>query len=267
MRLQLTRPLVIFDIEATGANWERDRIIDLAAIRLTPDGSRQTTSFRFNPGMPIPPSSTAIHGITDDDVKDAPTFDQRLDEVEAVFHDGDLAGFNAWRFDVPLLRQEFKRAGRTFELRGRRIIDVQRIYHLKERRDLSAAVRFYLNEEHVGAHGAAADAEATLRVLDRQLEMYADLPSDVEALERFCFPTSAEAIDREGKLRWDVGGDAALAFGRFQGRKLRELAADRDGRKYLEWMLRQEFGAEVNEWVRLALEDRLPRRVEAPPAG
>lgn len=265
MPLQLSRALVIFDIESTGAVWDRDRVIDLAAIRVEPDGRHAAVSFRFNPEMPIPPEATAIHGIRDEDVAGAPLFRDRVDDVDAVFRDADLGGFNICRFDVPLLKQEFKRAGRVFETRGRHMVDAQRIYHMKERRDLTAAVRFYLGEDHAGAHGAMADAEATWRVLQRQLEVYPDLPGDVAAIEQLCFPSVADGIDPEGKLRWDANGEATLGFGRFQGRRLRDMAADRNDRKYLEWMLRQSFGPEIERWVRAAMDDRLPRRGDVPP--
>jgi DNA polymerase-3 subunit epsilon len=269
MRLQLQRPLVVFDIEATGSNWEWDRIIDLAAIRLEPDGRQIEAYFRFNPEVPIPAEATRIHNIRDEDVANAPKFRDRVAEVEAVFRDADLAGFNIWRFDVPILRQEFKRAGWTFEMAGRRLVDAQRIFHLKERRDLSAAVRFYLGREHAGAHGAMADAKATLEVLLRQLEVYKDLPTTPEGLEQFCFPPTPGQVDRAGRVARDADGELVLAFGRYRGRRLREMAAEMEGRRYLEWMLRQEFGPEVMELVRSALEGRLqePARPDSTNGG
>lgn len=267
MNLNLTRSLAVFDIESTGTNWERDRIIDLAVVRLDPDGSLRTIEFRFHPEMPIPPASTAVHGIRDEDVKDAPRFRDRADEVERAFIDCDLAGFNIWRFDVPMLQQEFKRAGRVFTMTGRKMVDAQRIYHQKEKRDLTAAVLYYCGETHAGAHGARADAEATLRVIEKQLERYTDLPHEVPLLDRFCFPPVADGVDREGKVRWDAEGDMVLGFGKYQGAKLRALAADRDNRKYLEWMLRQNFGQQIDGLIKLALDGKLPRRSEwTPPA-
>ncbi len=268
MNLRLDRVLAVFDIESTGTNWERDRIIDLAIVRLEPEGGRRTIEFRFNPEMAIPAASTAVHGIRDEDVRDAPKFRERLGEVAQAFADCDLAGFNIWRFDVPMLQQEFKRAGSAFDMTGRKIIDAQRIYHQKEMRDLTAAVLFYCGEAHEGAHGARADAEATLRVIERQLDRYPDLPHEVGPLDRYCFPPVADGVDREGKVRWDAEGDMVLGFGKYQGTKLRAMAAG-DGRKYLEWMLRQNFGQEVDGIIKLALDGKLPRRPEwkAPAEG
>lgn len=262
MNFNLDRPLAVFDIESTGTSWERDRIIDMAVVRLNPDGTRQTEEFRFYPEMPIPPASTAVHGIRDEDVRDAPRFRDRLAEVAHAFDGCDLAGFNVQKFDIPMLQCEFKRAGGEFSMSGRRVVDAQRIYHQKERRDLTAAVRFYCGASHDGAHGARADAEATLQVLESQLERYDDLPRDVGALETFCFPPVQDAVDREGKIRWDADGDMVLGFGRYQGAKLRALAADRSNRKYLDWMLRQAFGPDVDSFVRLALDNRLPKKTE-----
>jgi len=268
MNLKLSRPLAVFDIESTGTNWERDRIIDLAIVRLDPDGTQTTVVFRFNPGMPIPPAATAVHGIRDEDVRDAPFFSARMADVARAFENCDLAGFNIWRFDVPMLQQEFKRGGSTFDMAGRKMIDAQRIYHQREKRDLTAAVLFYCGESHEGAHGARADAEATLRVIERQLDRYPDLPREVAPLDRFCFPPVADGVDREGKIRWDAEGDMVMGFGKYQGAKLRTMAADRDNRKYLEWMLRQSFGQQVDGLIRLALEGKLPRRTEwTPPAA
>jgi DNA polymerase-3 subunit epsilon len=265
MNLNLERTLAVFDIESTGTNWERDRIIDLAVIRLEPDGTSSTIEFRFHPEMPIPPASTAVHGIRDEDVRDAPRFRDRLVEVAAAFENCDLAGFNIWRFDVPMLQQEFKRAGGVFEMRGRKMVDAQRIYHQKERRDLTAAVLYYCGESHDGAHGARADAAATLRVIERQLDRYADLPHEVVGLDRFCFPPVADGVDREGKVRWDAEGEMVLGFGKHQGKKLRVMQTDRDNRKYLEWMLRQNFGQQVDGIVKLALDVKLPRKADWTP--
>ncbi len=258
--LQLQRPLVVFDIESTGTDPSRDYIIDLAVIRLEPDGSRSAREFRFKPGIPIPAAATAIHGITDEDVKNAPAFKDKVDEVDHWFRDADLAGFNIARFDVPMLVSEFRRAKREFSMKGRRLVDAQRIFHMKEPRTLSAAAKFYVGVEHTGAHGALADAEMTLRVLERQLERYEDLPRDVAELNDWCFPPNPNAADLEGKLRWNAEGELELAFGRYQNRTLRELASMDEGRRYLEWMLRQEFAADVKQYAQDALAGRFHRR-------
>lgn len=258
--LELQRPLVVFDVESTGTDPARDRIIDLAVIRLEPDGSRSAREFRFNPEMPIPPSATAIHGITDEEVRNAPRFVDRAAEVEGWFHNADLLGFNLARFDVPILLAEFRRANHPFSIRGRYLVDAQRIFYLKEPRTLSAAARFYVGVEHAGAHSALADAEMTLRVFEHQLTRYQDLPREIPVLSQWCFPSAPDAADAEGKLRWNTEGELALAFGRFQGRTLRELAQTDEGRRYLEWILRQEFAPDVKQFAQDALEGRSPPR-------
>ena len=169
LQLKLDRPLVVFDIESTGVNARQDRIIELAAIRVDPDGTETEKCWLLNPGVPIPPETTQIHGITDDIVKDCPKFADAVDEIEAFFRGCDLSGFNADRFDIPCLEEEFARAGRNFGAGDRRHVDVQRIYHRMEPRDLTAAVRFYCGRDHAGAHGAEADTRATLDVLKAQL--------------------------------------------------------------------------------------------------
>jgi DNA polymerase-3 subunit epsilon len=162
LQLQLDRPLVVFDIESTGVNARQDRIIELAAIRIETDGTETEKCWLLNPGVPIPPETTIIHGISDEMVKDCPTFADKAEEIAAFFKDCDLSGFNSDRFDIPCLEEEFARVGMNLGASDRRHVDVQRIYHKREPRDLTAAVKFYCGRDHVGAHGAEADARATL---------------------------------------------------------------------------------------------------------
>ncbi|MBR6586275.1 MAG: 3'-5' exonuclease, partial [Kiritimatiellae bacterium] len=169
LELKLDRPLVVFDIESTGVNPRQDRIIELAAVKINPDGTEETKTWLLNPTVPIPPETTAIHGISDDIVKDCPTFEESAADIFAFFEGCDLSGFNADRFDIPCIEEEFARTGRNFGASQRRHVDVQRIYHRMEPRDLSAAVRYYLGRDHAGAHGAEADAKATLEVLKAQM--------------------------------------------------------------------------------------------------
>jgi DNA polymerase-3 subunit epsilon len=260
MKLKIERPLAFIDIESTGANWRTDRIIDLAVVKLFPDGRAERRVFRMNPDMPIPPESTRIHGIADADVQASPRFADTAGEIEAELEGCDLAGYNLGRFDIPMLQMEFSRLKRKFNMDGRRVVDVQRIFHRREPRDLSAAVRFYCGGEHAGAHGALADSEATWNVLEGQLERYPDLPTDVAGLAEYTSTASGEAIDPQGRLAWDGDGDAVLNFGIYKGRKLK-LMAEREP-TYLEWMLRKEFGPEVVEAVRESLNGRAPRRPE-----
>jgi DNA polymerase-3 subunit epsilon len=251
----LDRPLAVFDIESTGLNRKTDRIIDLAILVLHPDGTRDTHTFRVNPEQPIPSDSTAVHGISDADVQDAPTFRQVAHEVADVLRGCDFGGFNVTRYDAPLLQEEFVRAGIPFSMEGRRILDAQRIYHLKEPRDLTAALQFYCGEDHAGAHGALDDAEATLRVLEAQLQRYADLPPDLNALAEWCNPRDPTWADSEGKIRWR-DGDLVINFGQKHGTRLKELVMNNRG--FLEWMLKSDFPEDTKELVRDALNNRYP---------
>lgn len=254
--LKLDRPLVVFDIESTGTSPRKDRIIELAAVKLHPDGREETKCWLLNPTIPIPPETTAIHGITDEIVKDCPTFLERADEIFAFFDGCDLSGFNADRFDIPCLEEEFFRVGRNFAPSSRRHVDVQRIYHRMEPRDLSAAVRFYLGRDHAGAHGAEADARATLEVLKAQMEKYPSLPQTVAEMDEYLVPHDPLNADRYGMLRWK-GGDLVVNFGKKKGESLKKLMLDEPN--FLKWILKGDFETEVKSIVRDLLENgRLP---------
>jgi len=258
--LRLDRPLVFLDTETTGTDLACDRIVQIALVKLHPDGRRETFESLVNPEIPIPSEAQAVHGISDADVALAPPFRRIAAEIVRFCAGSDLAGFNLGRFDVPLLRAEFQRAGQAWDLDGVRVVDVQRIFHAMEPRDLSAARRFYCGCEHAGAHGAMADTEATLEVLLAQLEHYPDLPRDVAGLDaRFNLPDS-RFVDSTRKFRW-ANGEVVFNFGQKRGRLLRDVA----GREpdYLEWMLAQDFGPEVRRLVREALDGIIPSRQES----
>jgi len=256
--LHLTRPLVVFDLETTGIDVEKDRIVQIGLIRVEPDGERTAWESLVNPEQPIPPESTAIHGISDDDVRDAPTFSQLRGEVERRLEGADLAGYNSVRFDQPLLEQELARAGSQLDLKGVRHLDAMRIFHTMERRDLSAAYRFYCDKELVGAHGALPDATATLEVLDAQIARYDEVPGDVDELHRFCNPDEGKWVDRTRKFRFDDQGEAVFNFGKLTGQPLKAVAqADRG---YLEWMLNKDFSEEVKGILRDALAGVFPQK-------
>jgi len=257
--LTLDKPLAFFDIESTGTNPRMDRIIDLAIIRLLPGESRDQFEFRFNPEIRIPQETTAIHGITDEDVKDSPTFKDKAAEVAEAFEGCDLAGYNAIKFDIPMLVAEFKRAEVDFDLTGRNFVDPQRIFHRREPRDLTAAVKFYCGDGHPGAHGALADIDATVRIFLSQLERYPDLPRDVRALHDVCNPRHPDWVDQEGRLRW-THGKAAINFGKNQGRPLAELVEKDTG--FLNWILQNEFPEDTKQIIRNALKGEFP----SPPA-
>lgn len=246
LELALDRPLIVFDIESTGVIPRTDRIIELSAVKLYPDGTEETQTWLLNPTVKIPPETTAIHGITDDIVKDCPTFSDMAEEIFAFFEGCDLSGFNADRFDIPCLEEEFARVGRDFGAYRRRHVDVQRIYHRMEPRDLTAAVRFYLGRDHVGAHGAEADAKATAEVLKAQMLKYPDLPKTTEAMDQYLVPHDPLNADRQGMIRW-IDGAWCINFGKKRGAKLVTLLANE--RNYLRWIVNGAFDTEVRQIV------------------
>jgi len=251
------RPLVFFDLETTGTDRMQDRIVEIAALRIAPGGEVTTFDRRVNPGIPIPRESTAIHGISDDDVKEARRFPEIAGEIEAFFSGADLAGYNIRGFDVPLLLKEFERASHPFSLEGRRIVDAQTIYFRKEPRDLSAAVRFFAGREHAGAHAALADVVASAEVLAGQLARYEDLPRTTGGLHDFTMPDDGRWVDPDKRFSWRHG-QAVFAFGENRGKKLKEVAESNPG--YMQWILRADFPAPAKKIVEEALKGKFPER-------
>jgi len=256
---KLERPLAIFDIESTGTSPQVDRIVELAIVRIHPDQQRDSHVFRINPQVPIPAEASRIHGISDADVKDCPTFPQLAEKIDYILTGCDLGGFNILRFDIPILAEEFLRAGYTFNIENRRVVDAQRIFHKREPRDLTAALNFYCHELHLGAHGAEADVDATIRVLEGQFERYADLPRDIELVHDYCNPRDPSWVDRTGKLRW-VNGEITLNFGRKKGTLLKDLLVADTG--FIKWMLSNDFPRDLKEILENAKCGKWP----APPA-
>ena len=256
LNLKLERPLIVFDIESTGTSPRKDRIIELAAIKVRPDGSEERKCWLLNPTVPIPPETTAIHGISDEIVAQCPTFADKAEEIFEFFRDCDLCGFNADRFDAPCLEEEFARVGLNFASSARKHVDVQRIYHRMEPRDLSAAVRFYCGRDHEGAHGAEADTQATLDVLCKQMEKYDALPKDVPAMDEYLVPHDPLNADRNGMLRWR-NGELCVNFGKKKGEGLKKLLINEPS--YLRWIVKGDFDSEVRMIVKDLLENgRLP---------
>jgi DNA polymerase-3 subunit epsilon len=253
--LKLDRPLIFFDLETTGIDPATDRIVEISALRVDSDGSRESRTRRINPERPIPAGATAVHGIRDEDVRDEPTFRQIARGLLEFLGDADLAGFNVLRFDLPLLDREFRDCGLDLGLAGRRVIDAMTIFHRMERRDLSAAVSFYLGRSHEGAHAAEADVSATAEVLEAQLERYTDLPRAVEELDVWMRDGRADGVDRSGKFVWK-DGEALLAFGKHQGKPLRQVARENPG--YLEWVARSDFPEDAKRVASEALAGRFP---------
>jgi DNA polymerase-3 subunit epsilon len=254
--LQLHRSLAFFDLETTGTDPMSDRIVEIAVLRLDTDGARESRARRLNPERPIPPDATAVHGIADADVADAPTFRQIAKGLLDFLGEADLAGFNLSRFDVPLLDREFRDCGLDLGLDRRRVIDVMTIFHRKEPRHLTAAVRFYLGREHAGAHAAAADVEAAADVLAAQLARYEDLPCTIEALDGWISPVPADAVDRQGKFVLREG-EVTFAFGRNRGKPLKDVAANDPD--YLSWLLTCDFAPDARALIEGALRGEFPR--------
>ena len=250
---QLDRPLAVFDIESTGTNPRADRIIELSVVTIMPKGAREIRSFRCNPGIPIPPEATAIHGISDADVANDPLFKTIAPDVYRLFDTCDLAGYNIIRFDVPILIEEFLRASINFDLAGRRIIDAQRIFHKREPRDLKAALAFYCNELYLDGHRAETDALATVRVLEGQFERYSDLPRNMNELDKYCDLRDPSWVDRDGKLRW-TNREITINFGRKKGEKLTDLARNDPG--FLKWILKGDFASDTKAIVAKILEGK-----------
>ncbi|MBL0175065.1 MAG: 3'-5' exonuclease [Ignavibacteria bacterium] len=253
--LRLDKPLAFFDLETTGTSVMTDRIVEIAIVKYLPSGAAVSYVSRVNPEMPIPSASTAIHGISDTDVVFEPTF-KNIGKVVRDFLAGcDLSGYNVRRFDLPLLKKEFERAGMVFDSTGARVVDVQTIFHTREPRDLSAAYRYYCGKEHTGAHGALADVEITAEVFSAQLERYADLPRDIGQLELLVHPRNPLWVDEDGRLQWE-NGEAVFMFGKYRGKTLREVL--RTDPKYLGWIVGGEFPESTKQVVRLALSGTLP---------
>jgi DNA polymerase-3 subunit epsilon len=249
---ELDRPLAFFDLETTGLSTTSDRIIELAVIRVTPQGDVLEAVRRFNPGIPISPEATAVHGITDQDVADEPPFAARAKSLAELLEPCDLGGFNIRRFDIPMLLAEFKRCGVSFSVQGRRLIDAQVVFHREEPRDLSAAAKFYLSREHEEAHTALGDIRTTAAVLSAQLQKYPHVPRTLDGLHAYCDEVRPFQTELD---RWFNRRDGELVFrrGKHKGQALPKVAATAPD--YLQWMLgADDMDEEVLQVVREALE-------------
>ncbi len=237
MQLNLKNPLVFFDLETTGIDIVRDRIVEISYIKVYPNGKEETKTQRINPGMPIPPASTAIHGITDDDVKDCPHFKEIAKTLAAQIEGCDLAGYNSNRFDIPMLAEEFLRADVNVDLTKRKFIDVQTIFHKMEQRTLSAAYKFYCNKSLENAHTASADTMATYEVLKAQLDRYPELENDVTFLSKFS--SFNNNVDFAGRMVYNDKGQEVFNFGKHKGQLVTEVFASDPN--YYAWMMNGDF--------------------------
>lgn len=237
MKLQLTRPLVFFDLETTGTNIMTDRIVEISVIKLLPDGRVIEKCRRLNPQMHIPEEATAVHHITDADVASEPTFAQVAASLAQLLSGCDIAGFNSNRFDIPLLDREFERAGIDFDLSKARLVDVQTIYHKKEPRTLSAAYRYYCGRNLEEAHSALADTRATMEVLLAQLERYDDVPCEITALADYA--SQNRNVDIVGRLVYDEKNREVVNFGKYKGMLAEEVLSRDPG--YYTWIMNGDF--------------------------
>ncbi len=237
MELKLKRPLVFIDLETTGINVSADRIVEISALKVNPNGIEQWLTTLVNPGIPIPPKVTAIHGISDSDVAEAPSFREIAKTLTSFLEGCDLAGFNAMKFDIPVLAEEFLRANVDFNFRKRKYIDVQVIFHKKEQRTLEAAFRFYCKRELEDAHSAKADTAATYEVLKAQLDTYTDLENVVDKLAEFS--SFNNNVDFAGRIILDENGVETFNFGKHKGRRVDEVF--REEPSYYSWMMNGDF--------------------------
>ena len=234
--LKLTKPLAFIDLETTGTNLGTDRIVEIAIVKILPDGTRSTKRKLINPEIPISKQSSDVHGITNDMVKDAPTFKQVAQELKQMLDGCDIAGYNSNRFDIPLLMEEFLRVQVDFDMKGRRLVDVQKIFHQMEQRTLSAAYRFYCNKNLDGAHSAEADATATYEVLEAQLERYPALGNTVDSVLK----TIGEEVIVDFARRFVMeNGVETFNFGKFKGKPVADVL--RSEPQYYDWMMKGDF--------------------------
>jgi DNA polymerase-3 subunit epsilon len=237
MRLNLKRPLAFFDLETTGLNISNDRIIELSILKVNPDGSQEVVNTRINPEMPVSPKASAIHGIKDSDLVSAPVFGEIADSLSLFLEGCDLAGYNAIKFDIPVLVEEFLRVGYDFNINDRKFVDVQVIFHRKEQRTLSAAYQFYCKKELDNAHSALADATATFEILKAQLDRYDDLVNDVDSLSEISAYNNI--VDFAGRIILDENGVETFNFGKHKGKTVETVFKEDPG--YYSWMMNGDF--------------------------
>lgn len=253
MELNLTKPIIFFDLETTGTNITADRIVEITVLKVNPGESNpKPYTRRVNPGIAIPPEATAIHHITNEDVANEPTFDKIAESVAKYFEGCDIAGFNSTRFDVPMLDEEFQRAGVNFDFSKARFIDVQNIFHKKEQRTLVAAYRFYCNKDLEQAHSSDADTLATYEVLKAQLDKYPDLENNIDSLADFS--AMNRNVDFMGRLVYDDAGREIINFGKHKGHAAEDVLRREPG--YYDWVMKGDFSRNTKDCFR-TIRDRV----------
>lgn len=236
MKLQLTRPLAFIDLETTGVNISLDRIVEIAIVKINPDGTQQVKRKLINPMMPIPKGASDVHGITDDMVKDAPVFKQVANEIKQFIDHCDIGGYNSNRFDIPMLIEEFLRVGIDFSTDGRKLVDVQKVFHMMEQRTLSAAYKFYCQKTLDGAHSAEVDATATWEVLEAQVERYPQIGNTVESIVKF---TGEDDIVDFARRFVRENGVEVFNFGKHKDKPVTQVLKEEP--QYYDWMMKGDF--------------------------
>ena len=237
MELKLKKPICFFDLETTGIEVAKDRIVEISILKVFPNGNKESKTWLVNPEMVIPPNVIAVHGITNEKVANEPTFKELASQIYAMIKDSDLAGFNSDRFDIPLLAEELLRAGVDFDMKSRVSVDVQTIFHKMEERTLSAALKFYCGKSLENAHSAAADTMATYEILMAQLERYPELENDMKSLAEFT--TRKKTADFAGFIGYDKDGDEIFSFGKHKGVKVDKVLEEEPG--YFGWLQNADF--------------------------
>jgi DNA polymerase-3 subunit epsilon len=237
MELSLNKPICFFDLETTGIDVAKDRIVEIAILKVFPNGNKESKTWLVNPTIPIPPQSTAIHGISDEKVANEPTFAALATQVYNMIKDSDLGGYNSDRFDIPLLAEEMLRAGVDFDMKNRVSVDVQTIFHKKEQRTLSAALKFYCGQNLENAHSAEADTMATFEIIKAQLDRYPDLDNDIKLLSEFT--TRKKIADFAGMIAFDKDDNEVFTFGKHKGVKVDTVLESEPG--YFSWIQNADF--------------------------
>ncbi len=237
MKLNISRPICFFDLETTGMNVAKDRIVEISILKVYPNGKEEEYTQRINPTVPIPAVTTAVHGISDADIADAPTFAEKATEIHNIIKDSDLAGFNSNRFDIPLLAEELLRCDIDFDIKNRNAIDVQNIFHKMEQRTLVAAYKFYCDKDLTNAHSAAADTKATYEVLKSQLDRYEDLENNMKSLAEFS--TRKKTADFAGFIGFNDKGEEIFTFGKHKGKLVHAVLESEPG--YYGWIQNADF--------------------------
>ncbi|MDG1476536.1 MAG: 3'-5' exonuclease [Vicingaceae bacterium] len=260
MNLELKRPLAFFDLETTGLNIATDRIVEISIVKILPNGEKQVKTELVNPTIPISKESAEIHGITAEKIKDKPTFKELANDLESFIKDCDLAGFNSNRFDVPLLAEEFLRAGVDFNVNDRKLVDVQNIFHKMEQRTLVAAYKFYCNKDLTNAHSAEADTTATYEILEAQIEKYTDLKGDTPFLSEFSQMT--KNADLLGRFVYNGNNVVVFNFGKHKGKPVTEVLAKEPG--YYSWMMNGDFPLYTKKVMKDIKTNMLPIKPQQP---